>query len=58
MLLNNRVSFEIFGEKFQKMQSISFIHHQTSGFGKGALMPDAHFGYGLPIGGVLATKMP
>jgi tRNA-splicing ligase RtcB (3'-phosphate/5'-hydroxy nucleic acid ligase) len=23
---------------------------------KGALMPDAHVGYGLPIGGVLATK--
>jgi len=23
---------------------------------RGALMPDAHFGYGLPIGGVLATK--
>ena len=22
----------------------------------GALMPDAHVGYGLPIGGVLATK--
>ena len=22
---------------------------------QGALMPDAHFGYGLPIGGVLAT---
>ena len=23
----------------------------------GALMPDAHVGYGLPIGGVLATLM-
>ena len=23
---------------------------------RGALMPDAHVGYGLPIGGVLATK--
>lgn len=23
---------------------------------KGALMPDAHIGYGLPIGGVLATQ--
>jgi len=23
---------------------------------KGALMPDAHYGYGLPIGGVLATE--
>ena len=23
---------------------------------QGALMPDAHVGYGLPIGGVLATK--
>ena len=23
---------------------------------KGALMPDAHLGYGLPIGGVLAVK--
>ena len=22
----------------------------------GALMPDAHVGYGLPIGGVLATR--
>ena len=24
----------------------------------GALMPDAHVGYGLPIGGVLATETP
>ena len=23
---------------------------------RGALMPDAHLGYGLPIGGVLAVK--
>ncbi len=23
---------------------------------RGALMPDAHLGYGLPIGGVLATR--
>ena len=23
---------------------------------RGALMPDAHMGYGLPIGGVLATR--
>jgi tRNA-splicing ligase RtcB (3'-phosphate/5'-hydroxy nucleic acid ligase) len=54
----SRVPFELFGEneidekaKFQFYDSLKLpIAVQ------GALMPDAHYGYGLPIGGVLATE--
>lgn len=57
-LRNTRVPFSIYGEneideraKFQLYDALKLpIAVQ------GALMPDAHTGYGLPIGGVLATE--
>lgn len=57
-LRNTRAPFSIFGEneideqaKFQLYDSLKLPVAV-----KGALMPDAHSGYGLPIGGVLATE--
>lgn len=50
--------FEIFGEQFidpgalEQMQTAMQLPVSV----KGAIMPDAHHGYGLPIGGVLATR--
>lgn len=56
-LNNTRAPFTIFGEneideqaKFQLYNALKLPVAI-----KGALMPDAHSGYGLPIGGVLAT---
>jgi len=56
-LKKTRVPFSIFGEneideqaKFQLYDALKLPIAV-----KGALMPDAHSGYGLPIGGVLAT---
>jgi len=57
-LNNTRAPFNIYGEneideqaKYQLYDALKLpIALQ------GALMPDAHVGYGLPIGGVLATK--
>jgi tRNA-splicing ligase RtcB (3'-phosphate/5'-hydroxy nucleic acid ligase) len=56
-LRTTRVPFSIFGEneideqaKFQLYDALKLPISV-----KGALMPDAHSGYGLPIGGVLAT---
>lgn len=56
-LLKQRVPFSIFGEdlideqaKFQLYDALKLPISVA-----GALMPDAHAGYGLPIGGVLAT---
>jgi len=56
-LMNNRAPFSIFGEneideraKFQLYDALKLPISIA-----GALMPDAHSGYGLPIGGVLAT---
>jgi tRNA-splicing ligase RtcB len=56
-LKNARAPFTIFGEneidqqaKFQLYDSLKLPISVA-----GALMPDAHSGYGLPIGGVLAT---
>lgn len=56
-LKTTRVPFSIFGEneiddqaKFQLYDSLKLPISVA-----GALMPDAHSGYGLPIGGVLAT---
>lgn len=50
--------FSIFGEDFiddsAKKQLYQSLQLPISV--QGALMPDAHFGYGLPIGGVLATE--
>lgn len=56
-LQNTRAPFSIFGEneidehaKFQLYDALKLPISVA-----GALMPDAHSGYGLPIGGVLAT---
>lgn len=56
-LNNTRVPFSIYGEdaideqtKYQLYTALKLPIAVT-----GALMPDAHYGYGLPIGGVLAT---
>lgn len=56
-LMTTRAPFTIFGEneideraKFQLYDSLKLPISVA-----GALMPDAHSGYGLPIGGVLAT---
>lgn len=56
-LNNNGISFNVFGSEFIEQGAM----HQMYTAAKlpiamaGALMPDAHAGYGLPIGGVLAT---
>ena len=57
-LKTTRAPFSIFGEneideqaKFQLYDALKLPISV-----KGALMPDAHSGYGLPIGGVLATE--
>ncbi|SEC00014.1 tRNA-splicing ligase RtcB [Tenacibaculum sp. MAR_2009_124] len=56
-LRNTRAPFSIYGEneideqaKFQLYDALKLPIAKA-----GALMPDAHSGYGLPIGGVLAT---
>jgi tRNA-splicing ligase RtcB (3'-phosphate/5'-hydroxy nucleic acid ligase) len=52
------IHFDVFGRDFieagalQQMQVASRLPVAVAG----ALMPDAHHGYGLPIGGVLATE--
>ena len=57
-LNNTRAPFEIYGEneideqaKYQLYDALKLPIAVA-----GALMPDAHTGYGLPIGGVLATR--
>ena len=57
-LMQTRAPFSIFGEneidekaKFQLFDALKLPVAVA-----GALMPDAHAGYGLPIGGVLATE--
>jgi tRNA-splicing ligase RtcB len=57
-LNNSGVHFNIFGADYIEQGAL----HQMYAAAKlpvaiaGALMPDAHHGYGLPIGGVLATE--
>jgi len=57
-LNNEGVHFNIFGAEYIEQGAL----HQMYSAAKlpvavaGALMPDAHHGYGLPIGGVLATE--
>lgn len=57
-LLESPLSYSIYGKK--EIDSLAMMQMETSMrlpiSIKGALMPDAHAGYGLPIGGVLATK--
>ncbi|MEM9951789.1 MAG: RtcB family protein [Chloroflexota bacterium] len=43
---------QIDGKSIEQMQAAATLSIAR----KGALMPDAHVGYGLPIGGVLATE--
>ncbi|AJH13955.1 RtcB family protein [Myroides profundi] len=56
-LNTNRVPFSIYGEdaidEQTKYQLFTALKLPVAI--QGALMPDAHYGYGLPIGGVLAT---
>ncbi len=57
-LLNNGVHFNIFGAEYIEEGALSQMHNAAKlpVSIAGALMPDAHSGYGLPIGGVLATE--
>jgi tRNA-splicing ligase RtcB len=50
--------FDIFGNKHIEINAVKQMElvMRLPISEKGALMPDAHQGYGLPIGGVLATK--
>ncbi len=51
-------AFTIFGEKYIQQEAIQQMELATRLpiTKKASLMPDAHQGYGLPIGGVLATQ--
>jgi tRNA-splicing ligase RtcB (3'-phosphate/5'-hydroxy nucleic acid ligase) len=57
-LLEQAAPFQIFGESEIDAQTIAQMYNalKLPVAEKGALMPDAHLGYGLPIGGVLACK--
>lgn len=54
---SQRAPYKIFGENIAN-EAINQLYTalKLPISAKGALMPDAHYGYGLPIGGVLATK--
>ncbi|HZH97282.1 MAG TPA: RtcB family protein, partial [Flavisolibacter sp.] len=58
VLAETGIDFNVFGAggiepgALQQMQTAARLPIAIAG----ALMPDAHFGYGLPIGGVLATE--
>ncbi|HAT4005941.1 TPA: RtcB family protein, partial [Elizabethkingia anophelis] len=57
MLNNQRAAFQVFGHNISeeaKNQLYTALKLPISL--QGALMPDAHSGYGLPIGGVLAVE--
>ncbi len=57
-MLKDTGSFNVYGEQqisqnaYKQMESAIRLPIAV----KGALMPDAHYGYGLPIGGVLAVE--
>ena len=57
-LLTKGKAFEIYGQEYIEESALHQMHTATKlpVAVQGALMPDAHHGYGLPIGGVLATK--
>jgi tRNA-splicing ligase RtcB len=57
-LNQNGIQFNVFGQEYIEEGAMHQIH-QAAKLPiaiAGALMPDAHAGYGLPIGGVLATE--
>lgn len=56
-LNTNGISYNVFGADFIEEGAVSqmFQASRLPVSVAGALMPDAHAGYGLPIGGVLAT---
>ena len=57
-LKNVSVDFNIFGGEYIEAGALDQMNYATKlpVAVAGALMPDAHQGYGLPIGGVLATE--
>ena len=57
-LKNVSVDFNIFGGEYIEAGALDQMNYATKLpiAVAGALMPDAHQGYGLPIGGVLATE--
>lgn len=57
-LHKNPLYFKIYGKDQIELEAIDQMNTamQLPVSLAGALMPDAHMGYGLPIGGVLATK--
>ncbi len=57
-LRSNRIPYQIYGGEGIEMGAVNQmeIAMKLPVAQAGALMPDAHQGYGLPIGGVLATK--
>lgn len=56
-LLDEPINYSVFGKKFIDQNTINQMDlvMQLPISTKGALMPDAHVGYGMPIGGVVAT---
>src|SRR3954471_25021298 len=58
VLLNNGIHFNVFGAEYIEESALQQMHAAAKlpVSIAGALMPDAHSGYGLPIGGVLATE--
>lgn len=57
-LRNDKNEYPVFGRKYIDQNTINQMDRamRLPVAVKGALMPDAHVGYGLPIGGVFATK--
>ena len=57
-LNNTGVNFSVFGSEFIEQGAMNQMYQAAKlpVAVAGALMPDAHSGYGLPIGGVLATE--
>ncbi|MBL4752164.1 MAG: RtcB family protein [Flavobacteriales bacterium] len=55
--LNESTGFRVFGKPFVDQNTLNQmdVASQLPIAVKAAIMPDAHVGYGLPIGGVLAT---
>lgn len=57
-LVREKIPFKVFGSKHIDRSALKQMETAMSlpVVAQGALMPDAHTGFGLPIGGVLATK--